>query len=181
MTQTLLYGGTFDPPHLAHVELPRAAMEHLGFDRVLYVLAHQSPLKDSPLTSETHRLAMLELALQDCQWAEASSIELDRGGTSYTIDTIESFRKEGDELRLLIGADQWLQFKQWRRWEDILRLANPVILPRDGFEVSSERLLQIDSLPAVSTDVRELIKQGKSIDIVLPEVAAYITQHQLYQ
>jgi nicotinate-nucleotide adenylyltransferase len=181
MTRTLLYGGSFDPPHVAHVRLPFNAMESLGFDRVLYVPAFQSPLKGPTHTSDTHRLAMLELALTDCVWAEISTIELERGGTSYTIDTIESLQHGDDEYRLLIGADQWGQFEQWKRWEDILRLANPVIMPRVGFDVCDERLLTIDYHPGISTDIREFLKEGTDIrGIVTSEVKEYITEHQLY-
>jgi nicotinate-nucleotide adenylyltransferase len=184
MTKTLLYGGTFDPPHISHVQLPLAAMHALGFDRVLYVPAFQSPLKNTPHSAPKHRLEMLQLALTGCPWAEISTQELDKGGTSYSIDTIESFcheQHEGDELRLLIGADQWAQFQQWHRWEDIIRLANPAIIPRAGFDIQDPRILQIDTLPGVSTDIRSLIQTNKPIDtLVSPEVAQYIAQHQLY-
>jgi nicotinate-nucleotide adenylyltransferase len=156
-------------------------MESLQFDSVLYVPAFQSPLKQSTPTSEMHRVAMLELALTDCPWADISTIELDRGGTSYTIDTIESLLGAHDELRLLLGADQWVQFKDWHRWEDILTLANPVIMPREGFDVSNKRLLDICPLPATSTTVRERVFRGENVeDLVPPEVATYIAQHDLY-
>ena len=75
MTQTLLYGGTFDPVHAGHVEVPFAAMQHLGFDRVLYVPANIAPLKEDAPTPSSHRLAMLQLALGDSPWAEISTIE----------------------------------------------------------------------------------------------------------
>lgn len=181
MTRILLYGGTFDPPHIAHVRVPHDAMMSLEFDRVLYVPANVTPLKEETSTPVNHRLAMLQLALNDCEWAEISNIEIERGGPSYTIDTIESLQNEGDEIRLLIGADQWVQFEQWKRWEDILRLANPAIMPRNGFEVDNERLLPIDSFSGGSTDIRTLLKQGKSVDdVVATTVSAYITEHQLY-
>ena len=179
--RTLLYGGSFDPPHIAHVRLPFDAMKLLGFDKVVYVPTFQSPLKQAPHTSDTHRLAMLKLALTDCEWAEISTLELDRGGTSYTIDTVESLQKDDCELRLLIGADQWAQFKQWKRWEDLLRLANPVIMPREGFDICDKRLLGVESHPGVSTDIRKLLKEGKDIEgIVSSKVNKYITEHQLY-
>ncbi|MBC8201811.1 MAG: nicotinate (nicotinamide) nucleotide adenylyltransferase [Planctomycetes bacterium] len=181
MTRTLLYGGSFDPPHIAHIKVPHAAMEYLKFDRVLYVPAFQSPLKKTTPTSATHRLAMLQLAHAGCPWAAISTIELDRGGTSFTIDTIDSLLDSCDELRLLIGADQWLHFKEWHRWEDIISLANPAIMPRIGFELSDPRVLKIKPLPGSSTAVREKIGQTEcSLDFIQPEVAAYIAQHGLY-
>ncbi|MBC8310073.1 MAG: nicotinate (nicotinamide) nucleotide adenylyltransferase [Phycisphaerales bacterium] len=181
MTRTLLYGGSFDPPHIAHVEIPRDAMNFLQFDHILYVPASRSPLKDNMPTSNHHRLEMLKLALADCPWASISTIELDRKGTSYTIETIEAIKDEYDELRLLIGADQWEQFNKWRRWEDVIKLANPAIMPRDNLEVSDERVLPIQPITAGSTDIRRLIQDGKSIEeLVLPTVAQYIAEHQLY-
>ena len=181
MKRTLLFGGTFDPPHVAHTQVPHAAMISLCFDSVLYIPASQAPLKEEPLSSSVHRLAMLELALGDYPWAEISTIELDRGGTSYTIDTIESLLNQGEELRILIGADQWTQFEQWHRWEDIMAMANPVIMPRKGCDNSHERVLPIKPLPAASTDIRQRLREGTSIDsLVCPMVLSYIAQHSLY-
>jgi nicotinate-nucleotide adenylyltransferase len=181
MTRTLLYGGSFDPPHLGHIEIPYKAMVHLGFDHVLYVPAFQSPLKKQIPTDERHRVAMLELALADCPWASISTLELDRAGTSYTIDTVEILQHKYEELRLLIGADQWEQFQQWHRWEDILKLANPAIMPRDGFDVHDERLLPISQLQINSTTIRKLLREGTSSDkYLLPAVSKYIAQHGLY-
>jgi nicotinate-nucleotide adenylyltransferase len=181
MTRTLLYGGSFDPPHLGHTKIPFAAMKHLAFDQVLYVPAFQSPLKQQKPTDNKHRIAMLELALDDSPWASTTTIEIDRGGTSYTIDTIEQLHNEYDELRLLIGADQWEQFKEWHRWEDIVKLANPAIMPRDGFNTNNERLLPIPQLCATSTTIRKRVHDGLTIDdFVVPAVAEYIAQHGLY-
>mgnify|MGYP001272352223 CR=1 FL=1 len=181
MTRTLLYGGSFDPPHPGHIEVPREAMEHLAFDHVLYVPAFQSPLKQRKPTDKKHRVAMLELALADCQWASISTIELAREETSYTINTIEALHATYDDMRLLIGADQWSQFRQWHRWEDILKLANPAIMPRVGFDVCDDRLLPISQLPSTSTAIREQIQRGENIkDLVVPSVAQYIAQHGLY-
>jgi nicotinate-nucleotide adenylyltransferase len=181
MTRTLLYGGSFDPPHIAHIQVPHAAMEYLEFDRVLYVPAFQSPLKETTPTSANHRIAMLELALADCPWATISTIEIDRQGTSFTIDTIETLRGDYDELRLLVGADQWAQFNEWHRWEDIITLANPAIMPREGFELVEANVLKIYPLPGASTTIRQQIRHGECLEeCIHPEVAAYIAQHGLY-
>jgi len=186
MTRTLLFGGTFDPIHLGHVRVPHAAMLHLTFDRVIYMPAYRSPLKyDEPQTPAHHRLAMLELALRKHPWATISTIEIDRGGTSYTIDSIElllSELNEGDTLRLLIGADQWMSFDLWYRHETILKLTDPVIMPREGYPCQDDRLLPIEPLPAAATTIRELIREGKPIEhLVDTSIAAYIAQHNLYR
>jgi nicotinate-nucleotide adenylyltransferase len=182
MTSTLLYGGTFDPVHNGHVDVPFAALQHLGFDRVLFVPAHIAPLKERAPTPSNHRHAMLQLALADSPWAEISTVELDREGTSYTIDTIEAVLAEGESIRLLIGADQWKQFQSWKRWEEIIAIANPAIMPREGCDVEDERLLPITPLTAASTHIRSLVRDGTSIEhLVNPQVAAYITKHNLYR
>ena len=89
MSRTLIYGGTFDPPHLAHVQVPHAAMVTLEFERVLFIPAFQSPLKDKTPTSDVHRIAMLELALEDAPWAEISKIEIDR----YKLHDLQPYLK----------------------------------------------------------------------------------------
>jgi nicotinate-nucleotide adenylyltransferase len=181
MTRTLLYGGSFDPPHIAHVQVPRAAMECLQFDRVLYVPAFQSPLKETTPTSAHHRIAMLELALAACPWADISTIEIDKGGSSFTIDTIEALLGDYDELRLLVGADQWAQFNKWHRWEDIISMANPAIMPREGIELSDTSVLQINPLSGASTTIRQQIRREECFaESIHPEVATYIAQHGLY-
>jgi nicotinate-nucleotide adenylyltransferase len=181
MTRTLLYGGSFDPPHLGHVHLSHMAMKKLSFDTVIFVPSFQSPLKEAKPTEQHHRLTMLELALKNCDWATISTLELERGGTSYTIDTVEALQGTYDELRLLLGSDQFEQFTKWHRWEEITTLANPAIMPRKGFETDDARLLHIDPLSATSTDIRALVRRGESIDaLVHPEVAQYIAQNMLY-
>ncbi len=181
MTRALLYGGSFDPPHNGHVLVPHNAVAQINYDVVVYMPAFQSPLKQNKPTAENHRLAMLRLALADCPWACISTFKLDRGGTSYTIDTIEAMQDDFDELRLLIGADQWEQFNLWHRWEDIIALADPAIMPRKGMALTEERVLPISPFLSASTAIRERIKQKKSIDDLVPlEVAQYIAQHQLY-
>ena len=182
MKKVLLFGGSFDPPHRAHVDIPHEAMKHLGFDEVLYVPAYQSPLKDHVHTPAKHRLAMLKIALRDKPWASISTIELGRKGTSFTIDTIESLQNEDTQLRLLIGADQWEQFPKWKRYEDIIAIADPVIMPRDGFINEDPRVVPIEELPASSSSIRQFISRGDPINpYVTTEVAQYIAEHNLYQ
>jgi nicotinate-nucleotide adenylyltransferase len=181
MTRALLYGGSFDPPHNGHIFVPLCAMEYLNFDSVLYMPAFQSPLKKSKPTAGKHRLAMLRLALADSHWATISTLELERGGMSYTIDTVEALRDEYDEIRLLVGADQWEQFNKWHRWEDIIAIANPAIMPREGTLLQDERVLPITPLLSASSTIRDRIKHSKSIENLMPlEVTQYIAQNQLY-
>ena len=202
---TILFGGTFDPPHLGHVELPLLAADLIGSGRVIYMPARVNPQKaDRPPTAAEHRLAMLKEALeaQGDPRTEISTMELDREGPSYSIQTIEALHRElapsESPLRLLIGTDQALNFTTWRRWEDIEALAEPLVLPR-GFadrstlrsvfermqpgrgDVWMARVLEIPGIDARSTDAREANSRREPIEeIVPPVVEAYIRRNGLY-
>ena len=128
----LLYGGTFDPPHAAHGRLPQLAGAAIGASRVVWIPAAQNPLRTEQTAPPEDRVAMLQALLAGNDGAEIDQRELQRGGPSYFVDTLRSFRDQdaSTPLRFLIGADQALQFRRWHDWEQILDLAHPVIAPR---------------------------------------------------
>jgi nicotinate-nucleotide adenylyltransferase len=148
----LVFGGTFDPPHRGHVELPSMVRQKVGADWILYVPAALSPLKkDNPLASDADRVEMLRLALLDRGETNAAvaTLELDRARESdatdelhprkpsYTLDTLRYMRRELGEratLRLLIGADQAAQFHKWREPREIIRIAEPLVMLRTPME-----------------------------------------------
>jgi nicotinate-nucleotide adenylyltransferase len=180
-----VFGGTFDPPHIAHIELAQSAMFHLHCDKVLFVVAATSPFKQTVVqTSNDHRLAMLELALADQPWAEISTIELNRGGTSYTIDTLVALQHKFGKhvhIHLLIGEDQAASFDQWRNNKEIESIANVVVLERDGHESDRFQTLPIKTNAISSSQIRKRAHSGQSIEkLVSPAVCAYITMHNLY-
>jgi nicotinate-nucleotide adenylyltransferase len=182
----LIYGGTFDPPHIGHVQLAKEAMEFLGCDTVLFIPASENPLKKRALhTSAQHRLAMLTLALVDADWAEISEIELRRGGKSYTIDTLESLQTEYPEdtrFTMLIGTDQAVLFEQWHRYQDIEAIATIAVVSRRGIESSRFNALPLDEIDISSTMIRACVQQGKPIDTYVDgRVHSYISEHNLYK
>jgi nicotinate-nucleotide adenylyltransferase len=201
----ILFGGSFDPPQLAHVVQPRYVMERIGADALLYMPAAISPHKlDRPPTPPQHRLAMLQLALADQPHAVVLPDELDRfaatGRPSYTVETIEALlpRLHADAtLRLLIGGDQLRRFDTWRDHRRIAALADPVVMVRPpdtrdtllaslpaGFERDewAGRLVEIPQIEVSATDVRERVQGDRLYDhLVRPAVAAYIEQHGLYR
>lgn len=128
---TLLFGGTFDPPHRQHVAMATAAADALGAPTILVVPAAINPQRQSarPPASGRDRLAMAAIAFRHEPRAEILDIEIARGGPSYTIDTIESLTAR-QPLRLLIGSDQALNLPTWRRWRDVVALAPPAIVVR---------------------------------------------------
>ena len=200
----LIFGGTFDPPHRAHIELPALIAERLGCDRIIYVPAARSPFKtEATPTADEDRLAMLRLAIGDVPNAEISTIELDRGGVSYFIDTIEALRGQyGDdvELRFLMGADQALEFNKWKDWRRILELATPAVMLRPPWEAASFRAALRDSLgeedaacwmewtvdvPLLDISasvIRAQLARGEgAVEGLDPVVAQYIAEHHLYR
>jgi nicotinate-nucleotide adenylyltransferase len=206
-TTILIFGGTFDPPHRAHVVLPRLAACELGCGLVLYVPASKSPLKGEAPTPPEHRLEMLRLALRHAPPdppIEISTIEIDgavTGAPSYTIDTLEALRRRYPEarLRLLIGADQALDFHRWKDWRRIIAIAEPAVMLRppwdearfrdrlrgtfDAREVDKwlERVVHLPQIDVNATDLRERIRSGQDVgDAVDPAVVEYARSRGLY-
>jgi nicotinate-nucleotide adenylyltransferase len=148
----VIFGGTFDPPHRAHVDLSMKAMKALNADAMLIVPAARSPHKDAgPTTSDADRVAMLELAYRGKPGVSICTLELERSSESdpsFTVDTLEALRRElgtGVQMRLLIGADQAAAFHRWREVDRILAIAPPAVLlrpPIDSLEELDKRLRQ---------------------------------------
>lgn len=196
----LIFGGTFDPPHLAHVTLSRLAAEALDADAVVYVPASISPHKNTPPTPANHRLAMLRLTLADQPQAVVLTDEIDRaeaGQPSYTVDTLEALRNQlgsAVEMRLLIGTDQMLAFHHWHRADRIVELAEPAVMVRPPQTRESvleavpdpedwaDRLLDLPAMDISATEVRRHLAAGESTRGLLdPTVHSYIDEHGLYR
>lgn len=196
----LVYGGTFDPPHRAHVELPFVVMRKLAFDGVVFVPAGQPPHKPDPdRTSAEHRLAMLRAALCDRDDAAICTWELQRQGPSYTYQTLEQLRDHlGDTatMRLLIGADMALIFDKWVRPEVIEQLAEPVVMIRPPYTRQSllarlpaerwaHRLIDVPPMDEASSDLRPRLAaeayDDPQVRHALPSaVIDYIRAYRLY-
>lgn len=196
----LIFGGTFDPPHVAHVRLPMLAADALDADAVAYVPTWISPHKDSLPTPPEHRVAMLRIALRNEPRASILTDEIDRagdGGPSYTVDTLETLRDRlgsDAEMRLLIGTDQVLAFDRWHRAERVAELAEPAVMvrpphTRDSIlkaipdpETWCHRLVELPAMDVSATKVRRRLMKSESTDGLLdPAVRAYIDEHGLYR
>jgi nicotinate-nucleotide adenylyltransferase len=199
----LVYGGTFDPPTLAHIELPMIVRERLGIDLVAYVPAAVSPFKTAePPTGAEHRVAMLEAVLDDNPHAKVLTEEIDRaeeGRPSFTVDTVEwlrDFVPAGVPLRLLIGGDQMATFGKWRSYERIVEIADPVVMlraPQTREALLAEvpewqrgfwapRLIDVPAMDVSASEVRRRVAAGESIrDLVPAAVERYIRKHRLYR
>lgn len=136
-TSVLLFGGVFDPPHAGHVSLAALARDEVmgKGTELVFVPAACSPHKPGgAIASDSHRLAMLELATSDVPNCSIWTDELDRGGASYWVETLERARAQLNTsvlMRFLIGADQAIAFHRWRAFADILSLAEPIVMLRE--------------------------------------------------
>jgi nicotinate-nucleotide adenylyltransferase len=185
-----LLGGSFDPVHLGHLLVARAAREEAALDRIFFIPAAQSPFKAAAtLASAPERLQLLRLALAGDTTAEVDDRELRRGGISFSIDTVRAYGKEfpGAELFYLIGADQTAQLHLWREAGELARLAQFLIIPRPG-EVIAElsapfrgRALRGFPLGVSSSDIRRRIKTSLPIQHLMPSaVAEAVRNNRLY-
>ncbi|MBN2218185.1 MAG: nicotinate (nicotinamide) nucleotide adenylyltransferase [Pirellulales bacterium] len=196
-----LLGGSFDPVHYGHLLLAECCREQCRLDRVLFLPAANPPHKQGEkLSSAGDRAAMLRLALAGHEPFAVDTFEIDRGGTSWTVDTLRHFcRTHGDdELFLLLGADMLADLPNWREAGEICRLALPVAVARPGAGeidlsclrpvASPERIDQIRrhqvAMPAIGTsgtDLRRRAAAGQSLRFQTPRaVEEYIRTHELY-
>jgi nicotinate-nucleotide adenylyltransferase len=184
VTRIGVFGGTFDPVHVGHLAIANAALDELGLDRVYFVPARRSPLKhDGPIASADDRLAMLNAAIADENRFRVSRAEVDREGPSFTVDTLESLRSEG-ELFLILGSDAYADFDRWREPERIRELATVVLAARPGAPnaPAGMRMLDAPLMDISSRELRARAARGRSLRYLVPEaVLRYIEEHRLYR
>ena len=132
-----VFGGTFDPIHCGHVELARELRETLGLAAVRFIPAGDPPHRPPPAAPAAHRLAMVDLAVENQPGLESDAREIEREGRSYTVVTLEELRAEnrGRKLALIVGADAFLGLPTWHRWRDIFGLAHVVVVARPGIAI----------------------------------------------
>jgi len=178
-------GGTFDPFHRGHLEPVLAARETLGWDRVLYIPAAQQPFKSRRISaSGYHRFAMAQLATRDHDDVWVTPMELERGGTSYTVDTLEALHRAIDgEFDWIIGDDNVADFDRWKDPARLLDLARFVVLTRSGAQPDPRFTYARNDVVAVSsTEIRRRVRAGEPIDaFVDPLVSRYIHHNGLYK
>jgi len=186
MTRVGVFGGTFDPVHVGHLAIAHAALESVPLDRVLFVLAKRSPLKErGPVASEGDRLKMLELAIANEPRFAVSRLELDREGPSYTVDTLERLAGK-DELFLILGSDAISDLPRWKDPDRIARLATLVVAERPGApeRVGDAPIVRFDAprLDISSRELRARAARGRSLRYLVPEpVLQHIEARGLYR
>jgi nicotinate-nucleotide adenylyltransferase len=194
-----ILGGTFNPPHLAHLICAQEAYLQLELDRVVWMPARIPPHKaveDEP--GPEHRLELCRLAVQDDQQRfEVSDLEVARGGSSYTVDTLEELhsRAPDSELFLIVGGDIAAGLPEWREPERVLSFATLAVAQRRGTSLTAveealrglrggerARFFDMPTVGLSSTEIRRRVRAGTPIKYLVPEaVSTYIDHHRLYR
>ncbi|MGN7380452.1 nicotinate-nucleotide adenylyltransferase [Paenibacillus sp. SAFN-117] len=189
-----IMGGTFDPIHTGHLVAAETALEEAGLDEVWFMPANIPPHKpNTPLASPDQRLEMVSLAIDSHPSYRAVDVELTRGGTSYTYDTVTRLQQLYPDHRFhyIIGADMVMYLPKWHQIEKLSEMVTFLGVGRPGFDIDLEALpshlrsrIKLMTMPAMeisSTDIRERIRNGRSIRYRVPEsVRLYIERSGIY-
>lgn len=207
-----VYGGTFDPVHFGHLRPALDVYSLLTLSKIHFIPCGQPPHRHTPVASAEHRLAMLKLALERQADFVVDEREINRAGPSYMVDTLESLVKDfaDEKFCLILGMDAFVNLTTWKDWTRITELVSLVITQRPQIETDSipnSDLIQymnekrvndktefvnakqphcffcpVTQLDISATRIRELIRDGHSIDFLVPEkVANYIQDENLYK
>ena len=192
-------GGTFDPIHNGHLIVAEEIRTRLNLAEVLFVPAGQPWLKaDISILAAEHRVQMVRLAIADKPYFKLSTIEIDRAGLSYSVDTIGELQAQlgaGDELFFILGWDNLAELPQWKEPSRLIKMCRLLVVPRVGYPIPdlesleaiipglSQRVILLDK-PEVDISasvIRQRAAQGLSIRHLVPEpVDEYIRRHKLY-
>jgi len=189
-----VFGGSFDPPHIAHSIIAESVFSKFALDQILWVPSHDPPHKSSTqLTPFSHRIGMVCAAVSEHSAFQVSDIEATLDSPTYTIGMLQSLRKQFShaQLHLILGSDSLLQFHTWMEPELILEMVQLIVYPRAKYsiegmtfpEYQSERthIMEAPMMSLSGTYVRACLKEKRSIRyVVLNSVRDYISHHGLY-
>lgn len=183
-----LFGGTFDPIHLAHLRIAEEAQKRYALDRILFVPAGNPPHKEAAgLTPYEDRYRMVEIACQPYPGFVASRLEAGRR-PSYTIDTLRRVRKDlnrSDRLFFLVGGDAFDELETWKGWQELVQLTEFIVVSRPESEYrvpEAARVHRLDglALPVSSSTIRARLAAGEATPELPPGVRAFIEKRGLY-
>jgi nicotinate-nucleotide adenylyltransferase len=196
MIKTGIFGGTFDPPHLAHSVLSAKVKEELLLDKLIYIPSAVPPLKpESKVLEIRHRLVMAKIAFERNAGCEVSDLEISNSSEkSYTIDTLmklhEIYKNESVKFYLILGIDNLIDFPRWKTPKKLFDLADVVVINRPGCTLKNVKrefaekamFIELPMMDISSTTIREYVRCNKSISsLVLPEIENYIKENNLYK
>lgn len=183
-----ILGGTFNPIHSGHLLMAEGAREKLMLDEVLFIPCALSPLKKSVnLIPARRRLAMVRAAARGNPVFKVLTMEIKRGGRSYSVDTLQELHKlykKTADFFFIIGSDSMAGLPAWKNLKKLMKLGKIIAVSRPGYTLDypGVKLIKIPTLPVSSTDIRHLVRQGRSIKYLVPEqVRKYILKYKIYQ
>ncbi|MFD2704112.1 nicotinate-nucleotide adenylyltransferase [Salibacterium lacus] len=184
-----LLGGTFDPPHHAHLIIAQEALTILELDEVWFIPVYSPPHKSRDyMAGPNERLQMTKLAAEGNRHFFTSAVELDRKGPSYTLDTVKRLNKEypDTDFYFIVGGDMAAGLSSWKNIEELMQRVTFAVIDRPGysFPKSGERMcyIEVPLMNISSTMIRERIQQGRNIRYYLPEpVRTFIKENKLYE
>ena len=185
-----ILGGTFDPVHMGHLILAQEACEKLKLARVVFIPCYTPPHKEANQVADPEdRYRMVVLATQSNPSFEVSRTEIDRGGTSYSVETLRELKErlgEATELFFIVGSDSLDELISWKDVNEIFRSANFIVAQRPGYPIKElpelAKVMRISSFEISSTGIRQRIREAESIRYLVPDpVREYIIEKKLYQ
>ncbi len=187
-----LFGGTFDPPQLAHLALARRALDALALDELRWIPTGRPWQKARSVTSAAHREAMVRLTIRGEPRFVLERCELQHSGPSVTLDTVRELQqRDGPAVWIwIMGSDQYANLHTWRGWRELLQRVTLAVAERPGVAVAVDpevaahphTMVPLPPMPISATDIRARVQRGESISgLVTDSVASYIDQHHLYR
>ncbi|MBE7420404.1 MAG: nicotinate (nicotinamide) nucleotide adenylyltransferase [Ideonella sp.] len=187
-----LFGGTFDPPQLAHVALARAALDALRLDELRWIPTGRPWQKARTITEAVHREAMVRLAIAGEPRFRLERCELERSGPSVTLDTVRELQQRDGPGQWIwvMGRDQYVNLHTWRGWRELLQRVALAVADRPGITAAVDpqvaayphTMVPLPPMPLSATDIRARVARGEAIAGLVPDaVAGYIDRHHLYR
>ena len=190
-----ILGGTFDPAHFAHLIIAEYVRAELSLNKILFIPAAIPPHKQNvSISSPSHRLAMLHLAVSGNPSFDVYDFEITQGGVSYTIDTVQNVKKNyklsASDTYVIMGSDNMNTIQNWRRPEDLVHECRIVVVQKSDNKLGelpsymSNKVVEVKTplMQISSTDIRERVREGKSIKYLVPDaVVQFIQEKGLYR
>jgi nicotinate-nucleotide adenylyltransferase len=186
-----VFGGTFDPVHYGHLITAVAVKEIRNLDKIIFIPSFIAPHKTDRISSSPeHRIEMLKMAIRDIPYFDYSDYEIKKKGVSFTIDTLKFLKNQYDDIELIIGYDNLLDFSNWKDPDEILKLITLVVLKRkvqnepvekDKFYYSAQ-IIETPTIEISSTDIRNRVRNNLPVKFLVPDpVMEYIKHFNLYK